>query len=144
MRGGKRPGAGRPRGAKTRERLTLAQQPVAATKKVSQRERHLELKRSICLAVSEGWSDEKISAVLKIPVDRLRAAFGHELAHGKEIIRLEQLRELDLQGQAGKVSALKTVLDNAVGERTKPVRQSDETEDRIIAGALKLLKGGKA
>jgi hypothetical protein len=103
------------------------------------------LKRHVVLCIADGMEPDKIAALLGMPIDKLRAVFAHELEHGREIVRAEELRRLDEQSGAGKTAATKTLLDNAGAKGAPPKPQSEEESraDKIMQGALRLLQGGK-
>lgn len=115
----------------------------AAGKRSTPAERQRALKRAVALAVHDGMTPEKISVLLGIRVDRLQALFGHELQHGREIIRLAELQRLDRASDAGSVAASKAVL-SAPGATAGPVNPAgSKTSGKTMTAALLLLNGGK-
>ncbi len=56
--------------------------------------------------------EEKIAAIIGTSINKLRAAFAHELEHGR-VIRADELLRLDAASADGKVAASKIILSNA-------------------------------
>ena len=142
--GGKRERAGRKKGSKNLPAFALDCETVEGARKgPTPAERQRALKRAVALAVHDGMAPEKISILLGIPLDRLRALFGHELSHGREIIRLAELQRLDRASDAGSVAASKAVL-SAPGATSGPTdTASGKSADKTRTAALFLLNGGK-
>jgi hypothetical protein len=122
--GGKRPGAGRPKGSKTRR--------IPAT-----------LRERVALCAADQMPVAVIAAVLGIQEGRLRAEFAHELQHAVALVRSEQLAALAVAAQGGNAAASRALLD--IASRPEPERadeQQPETSD-LVGRALRLLDGGR-
>lgn len=123
--GGKRPGAGRPKGSKTKRT------PVGAT-----------LHGRVALLVADGMDEATISAVLGVPADQLRAEYGHELAHGISLVRADQLAALAASAAGGNAAAAKALLAIAgKPEAEKPARSAGRPD--LATRALRILDGGR-
>jgi hypothetical protein len=57
-----------------------------------------------------GWSDDRIARVLKISRDTLVKYFAHELEHGVDLVRREQIGNLKRAAKRGSVAAVKALL----------------------------------
>lgn len=144
MRGGKREGAGRKRGSPNRYKLQLEVAAKTAGGKLSAADRMRVLKRQVALCVADGMPAEKIAAVMGLPIEKLRAVFAHELEHGREIVRADELLRLDAASEGGKVAASKIILANA-GKATAPgeTPKPNETDGgKVTRLALRVLNGG--
>ncbi len=144
MRGGKRQGAGRKRGSSNRPKLQLEVEANTAGEKLTATDRVRILKRQVALCVADGMTAETIAAVMKLPIEKLRAVFAHELEHGREIVRADELLRLDAASQGGKVAASKAILANA-GKATAPGKtpKPNETDgEKVTRLALRVLNGG--
>jgi hypothetical protein len=139
--GGAREGAGRKPGRKNRPKLQLEVVTESHGEKLTPRQRQALLRRQVALMRADSMSDDAIAAVIAIPVDQLRAVFGRELAHGREIIRSEVLARLDQQSESGNVSAGKALLAAADGEPT--TAHGEHAPDSVAARALRIIDGGK-
>ncbi len=143
--GGKRKGAGRPKGSKNKPRLQLQVEGGSATSGKSPAQRMREIRQRVALLVSDGMPVAKISAVMGYPEQKLRALFDHELAHGKEIVRAQMLASLAEAGESGNVAAAKALLANADPEGTQNPDGPEKTaREGLHQAALKILEGGKA
>lgn len=145
-RGGARPNSGPKKGAKYRPRLKLTPTAPVDGYKLTSAQRMKLLRRQVVLAVSDGWSTERIAAVIGVSAEKLQQLFGRELAHGRDLARMEELLRLDSQSGAGKTQATKTLFENAGSPAPQP--GSSETpatanRDKILKGALRVLDGGK-
>lgn len=130
MRGGKRPGAGRPKGSKTK-----------AKPKASHRG-PLELGQRVALCVADGMDPAVIAAALGIPEAQLRADYAHELANGAAMVRAQQLEALSRAADAGNASAARALL--AIAEKPEPEKpERPDARPDVAARALKILKGGR-
>lgn len=79
-RGGRRPGAGRPKG--TRDRKARKGTRSAADREISLKVAHY---------ASEGWAPNDIATVLELKLEDLQQRFAHELANGHLIMRAHML-----------------------------------------------------
>ena len=142
--GGKRTGAGRPKGSKNKPALQLQVEEVQRPVGKSQAQRMRALKQQVALLVSDGMPPGEIAAVLGFSEEKLKAVFQHELTHGKQIIRAQALAQLAAAGEGGNVAASKAILANADGDAPKTNEKSgDPDRDRRNAAALTILNGGK-
>ncbi len=144
MRGGKRNGAGRPKGSRNKPRLQLEVEDPPKVPGRSQSQRMRELKQMVALLVSDGMAPSAIAAVMGFSEEKLRAVFAHELRHGKQIVRAQALAQLAAAGDGGNVAAAKALLANADGEGPSLGGSGDVTDrDRRNKAALTILNGGK-
>ncbi len=144
MRGGKRQGAGRKRGSTNRRKLQLEVESNTASGKLTAADRMRVMRRQIALCVADGMTAEKIAAVMGLPNEKLRAVFAHELEHGREIVRADELLRLDAASEGGKVAASKIILANA-GKATAPgeTPKPNETDgEKVTRLAFRVLNGG--
>lgn len=143
MRGGKRTGAGRPKGAKSRPILRLASQ--AQSKVVPAKDaqaRMADLRDDIALFKGAGLSDEAIAAALDIAVEDLRATFSRVLADGQVLSRAQNLALLRRSAASGSVAAQRAI--DAILARGRSSESEAETKtDEITSRALRILQGGK-
>lgn len=110
----------------------------------TQAQRHRELKRLVALCVADDMPRETIAAVVGIDLAKLEVCFGHELAHGKAIIRAEELMRLDAQSGDGKTAATKALLENADTSPSAGGQKNGGTQrEKIAQGALRILNGGR-
>lgn len=145
-RGGARPGCGRKRGGRNDPSFELiGEENAERARKMTRADRHQLLKRKVALCVADGMLPAKIAAVMCIKLERLEALYAHELEHGREIIRAEQLLCADLQSAAGKTAGTKLLLEssNRAGGTPSPKDHAKAEQESIVAGALKLISGGK-
>jgi len=138
--GGKRPGAGRPKGSKE---FRLEIETPDGAKKPSAAERHRLLQRQVVLCVAKGMPTEKISAVLGIDLERLKQVFAHQLEHGPEIAMAEALLRLDAASAEGKVAASKQLLQEISPCEGRDEAPETSRRDQVTNMALQLLQGGK-
>lgn len=126
-RGGRRPGAGRPKGSKTKAKATAAP--------LSDRQR-------VALCVADGMDAPTIAAALGIPEGELRADFAHALEHGGAIVRAQQLAALATAAEAGNAAAAKALL--AIAGKPEPERPAHGAGGPDLATrALRILEGGR-
>jgi len=124
-RGGKRKGAGRPVGSRSRPRLQLKAVEQTDERKPTAAQRMAKLRRSVALLVADGMAPEKIAAVLGFDLEKLKAVFAHELEHGREIVRAEVLLRFDAAGDGGSVPANRSLesISAAPGAPAAPPEQ---------------------
>ena len=136
---------GRPKGSKNHPKLHLEIQEMPTGTKPTPAQRMQALKRQVALCVADGMSEDSIAAVMEMAVDKLKAVFGHELAHGREIVRADELRRLDAASAAGSVPASKALLAAANGSpETEDIpTASKNTNDKVTRLALRVMNGGK-
>jgi hypothetical protein len=133
---------GRPKGSKNNPKLRLEIQEISPGKRPTPAQRMQALKRQVALYVADGMVESSIAAVMEMPVEKLRAVFRRELLHGREIVRANELRNLDAASAAGSVPASKALLAAANGDPNIPARK-----EKGVAGlneaALRIINGGK-
>lgn len=130
-RGGRREGAGRPKGS--RNRGPKPTKPPAP--------RHDDERRqAVALCSAAGMPRQAIAAACGISEVELIADFAHELEHGADIVRAQQLVALSTAAAGGNAAAAKALL--AVTERQVPEAVPAQM-DPMAERTLRLLKGGK-
>jgi hypothetical protein len=149
-RGGARKGAGRKKGQRNRPKFQLEPDVPGAEGGIAltPAQRTALLRRQIALLVADGMTEAKISAVMAIPVDRLKACFAHELTNGREIVRAEALLQLDAAGASGSVTAAKAILERAgAGKDTSakptPGANAGHDQGKIVQLALERMNRGR-
>ncbi len=146
-RGGKRENAGRKPGSRTRPKfaLTAAAPADTAAAKPTPAQKMAIMRRQVALCIADGMNADKIAAIMGLPLAKLRAVFAHELEHGREIIRAEELLRLDSASADGKVSASRIILETAGGDRPSGTKADEDNSEnaKITRMALKVLNGGK-
>ena len=131
MRGGRRPGAGRPKGARNKLKH-LAPPPASAEDR--------ELRDRVAQCVASGMAIADIAVALNVTEIELRARCAHELLHGKAIVRAQLLAALAEAAAKGNSGAAKVLL-GLMGGADDPAE--DDAPTAHIAAALRLLPGGK-
>jgi hypothetical protein len=135
----------RPKGSKNKPKLRLTAEVSEQTKKPTGAQRMQAMKRQVVLMVADQMSPETIAAVMEMALDKLTALFGHELKHGRAIVRAEELMRLDSASAEGKVSASKIILQTAAADRPAAPNTAIDKNDnaKITRMALSVLNGGK-
>lgn len=115
---------------------------------MSPAERHAALKRQVALCRAADMADDAIAEIMQIPVDQLIAAYPRELKFGREIVKAEELRRLDVASGNGSVPAAKALLAvTGNGDQPQGGRKVDDSagkeNNRSNVLALRLLSGGK-
>lgn len=139
-RGGARPGSGPKKGTKYRRRFTLTAQSGAAESKQTAAQRMAALRRQVALWTAGDMTPEEIAAVLGYDVDKLKAIFPRELAHGHAITKASLLARLD---DAGNVAADKRLLDEIAPNAPLSAEKNPEGEGSEKPGAGRPRKIGK-
>src|SRR4051812_43445458 len=122
-RGGARPGSGPKKGTKYRRRFALTAQSGAIESKQTAAQRMAALRRQVALWTAGDMTPEEIAAVLGYDVDKLKAVFPRELAHGHAITKASLLARLD---DAGNVAADKRLLDEIAPNAPLPPEKNVE------------------
>jgi hypothetical protein len=133
---------GRPKGSKNNPKLRLDAQAIVPGKRLTPAQRMQALKRQVALYVADGMAEPSIAAIMEIPLDKLKAVFGRELLHGREIVRANQLLNLDEASAAGSVPASKALLAAANGD-PDPSTQKKKGPSGLNEAALRIINGGK-
>lgn len=136
-RGGKREGAGRPRGSRTnRPPLQLNGETVAPSPAPNPQTRMAALRWEVCRLVSDGMTVEEIaSAIPGMSVERLERVFPKELANGRALYRREILRRLDEQSAAGNVTATRALESRIVADTASPEKRQPALGKKAAAAA---------
>lgn len=132
-RGGRRPGAGRPKGAKSKA-LQSTREPPGTPETVR--------RQQVALLSADGMAPAVIATVLGVSVEQLHAEFGHELEHGPAIIRAQQLLALSAASARGTVTAQRVLLDRASPSRSEQASLFDAAGDTVDR-ALRIIDGGR-
>jgi len=106
-RGGKRPGAGRPKGAKNKPKplLDLLREDAA-------------MRQRVALCAGSGMGVPEISIATGMTEDQLLTCFARELEHGRALVRADALVALKAAADDGNAAAAKALL--VVTEKNDP------------------------
>ena len=128
-RGGKREGAGRPKGSGKKQAP-----PVAAADD--------EMRGKVALCAADGMDPTAIAIALGISETALRASYAREIDYGRIIIRAEQLAALSAAARDGNAAAAKALLGIATKSETVAPARGGGGDD-LAGRALRILQGGK-
>ena len=131
-RGGKRPGAGRPRGSPNRPR---GFRPPATNEEAA-----LRIRAAQCVAF--GMDPADIALALNVTELELRTRCEHELANGKAIVRAQLLADLSEAAAKGNSGAAKVLLAQ-IGNDGDDAPNQPAPQDEFTTRALRILAGVK-
>lgn len=147
-KGGKRPGAGRPKGSgnKTVPAGTTAHtaRPADLLAAMQPDAPDPEVARQVAALVATGMAEADIAVVVQLGIRKLRKLYRRELTHGATITRAAAIASLQAAAAKGNASASKALL-SLMGE---PMA-ADDPEDAPapnshLARTLRILDGGKS
>lgn len=142
-RGGKRAGAGRPKGTKNSHRLHLVpfegESSTATTAPVS---RMAAMRQRVAALVYDQMAPEAIAAALGIPLRKLQIVFARELEHGHAITRAAIVGGLQAAAAAGNVAAIKRLEEMSAGNAA-PVAKLGKKACADEAARAAVERGGR-
>ena len=97
----------------------------------------------VAVGVHGGLPPEKIAVLVGLDIDRLRALFSHELAHGHDIVKFATLQQLARATEDGSVTGAKALLAASSESPAPEDPERKDTRGKTNAVMLELLTGGK-
>lgn len=148
-KGGKRHGAGRPKGSGNRPALPASPLQIAAQTgdllaAMQPEAADPEVARKVAALVATGMAEADIAVVVQLGVRKLRKFYRRELVHGATITRADAIASLQAAAAKGNASASKALL-SLMGE---PMADDDPEDapapNSHLAKTLRVLEGGKS